>query len=85
VFDAAKRPFEKADRALAEELSSYWVNFVSDGDPNGKRLTTWPKFTDEQKQILELGDRTRAGPVLAPRQLEVFGRYVKSGGAVGLF
>jgi para-nitrobenzyl esterase len=85
TLDTAKRPFEKIDRALAEELSAYWINFVNDGDPNGKRLTTWPKFTDEQRQILALGDSTRDRTILPARQIEVFERYVKSGGALGLF
>ena len=85
TLDTARRPFEKADRGLAEQLGGYWVNFVKGGDPNGKRLTTWPKFTDEQKQILELGDRTRDRAILPARQIDVFERYVKSGGALGLF
>jgi para-nitrobenzyl esterase len=88
VFDTlgtSSRPFERADRSLAEELSDYWANFVKEGNPNGRRLTNWPKFTDEEKQILELGDRTRARPILAPNALEAFERYVKGGGALGLF
>ena len=88
VFDTlgtSTRPFEKADRALAEELGGYWVNFVKEGDPNGKRLTAWPKFTDDQKQILELGDRTRDRAILPARQIDLFERYTKSGGTLGLF
>jgi para-nitrobenzyl esterase len=33
-----------ADRALAELASSYWVNFVKTGDPNGPNLPPWPSF-----------------------------------------
>jgi len=33
-----------ADRALAELASSYWVNFVESGDPNGPNLPQWPSF-----------------------------------------
>jgi para-nitrobenzyl esterase len=32
------------ERALAERVSSYWVNFARDGDPNGKGLPRWPAF-----------------------------------------
>jgi para-nitrobenzyl esterase len=85
TLDTSQRPFEKADRALADQLGGYWANFVKDGDPNGKRLTTWPKFTDDQKQILELGDRTRDRAILPQRQIELFDRYVQGGGALGLF
>jgi len=39
------RPFEPADHALANVMSDYWVNFVKTGNPNGKGLPAWPKYT----------------------------------------
>lgn len=29
---------------MAEEISSYWVNFAKKGDPNGKGLPEWAAF-----------------------------------------
>jgi para-nitrobenzyl esterase len=36
----------ETDRAVAERLSSYWVNFAKTGDPNGAKLPAWPQFQD---------------------------------------
>jgi len=32
------------DRAMADMISSYWVNFAKKGDPNGKGLPEWAPF-----------------------------------------
>src|SRR5207248_4212560 len=32
------------DRALAERVSSYWLNFTRAGDPNAMGLPRWPAF-----------------------------------------
>ena len=85
TLDTSKRPFAPVDRMLAKELSTYWVNFVKAGDPNGDGAVHWPRFTADGKQILELGEATRARPILEHAQLTLFDQFVKGGGAVSLF
>jgi para-nitrobenzyl esterase len=54
------RPFVDADRKIADMMSSYWANFISTGDPNGKGLKAWPAV-GVKPEVMELGDKT--GPV----------------------
>ena len=44
------------DRALAEQMSSYWVNFAKTGDPNRKDLPMWARFQDRQSAPYVLGE-----------------------------
>jgi len=52
-----------ADRKLADEMSSYWVNFAKTGNPNGRRLPPWPPFGNLDRKVLYLGDPIAAGSV----------------------
>lgn len=44
------------DRAMAERMSSYWVNFARTGDPNGRGLPQWPVFFDRNAPPYVIGD-----------------------------
>ena len=53
---------EDADRELAKLASSYWVNFVTSGDPNGPGLPRWPSYRSEGSPMMTLDTPHRAGP-----------------------
>jgi carboxylesterase type B len=55
------RPFTEADFKLADMMSSYWVNFIATGDPNGKGLSSWPAV-GEKREIMEVGDVNQPVP-----------------------
>jgi para-nitrobenzyl esterase len=57
------RPFQEADRKLAEAMSSYWVNFATKGDPNGPNLPTWAVYSEQRDALMALGDRVEPRPV----------------------
>lgn len=63
VFNNLKtvnRPWEDIDIQLADQLSSYWANFVKTGNPNGGNLTHWPSYTTEKDQVLVIDQQTSA-------------------------
>jgi para-nitrobenzyl esterase len=60
VFPDASSPelasASASDRALAERVSSYWVNFARTGDPNGKGLPRWPAFSEASAAPMIIGE-----------------------------
>jgi para-nitrobenzyl esterase len=64
-----------ADKAMAEQMSSYWINFAETGDPNGKGLPQWPAFTDSNPQMMNLNDPSKAIPVANIDKLKALEGY----------
>ena len=42
------------DYELAEKMNQYWVNFITNGDPNGEELAQWPE-ADENMGYIDFG------------------------------
>ena len=75
VFDHLNQtpwPWTIADRKVAEEISSYWVNFAKSGNPNGQALPHWPAFTNADSKVLYLADPITVGGVANINSLTVF-------------
>ena len=53
---------DDADRALARLASSYWINFVRSGDPNGPGLPRWPSFRSSGGPVMMLDTPAKARP-----------------------
>ena len=77
VFDSlghSWRPFEGKHYDLARQVSSYWANFVKNGDPNGKdrigkELPEWKPFTEEEEFTICFKDK--------PVKLDESGKEIK--------
>jgi para-nitrobenzyl esterase len=51
------------DAKLADMVSSYWVNFAKNLDPNGAGLPQWRSFeTGKSEMVMELGDTVGMRP-----------------------
>lgn len=66
------RPFTEYDHQLSDMMSSYWVNFATNGDPNGEGLPEWPAFISSDPEVLMLGDEVKAIPLPDRAQLDFF-------------
>jgi para-nitrobenzyl esterase len=49
-------PWTETDKKLADQMSSYWVNFATTGDPNGKDLPKWNAYSAKDDQLMGFAD-----------------------------
>src|SRR5262245_55421926 len=53
----ATQTWNDIDTKLGDTMSSYWVNFITKGDPNGNGLTRWPEYKNlTSGRVMVLGD-----------------------------
>lgn len=49
-----KRPWQPLDLAIENNMSTYWINFIRSGNPNGPNLPEWKPYNTGT--ILEIGN-----------------------------
>ena len=70
-------PFTPKDHQVAATLSSYWVNFATNGDPNGKGQPAWPAVSTDKAQTMEVGAEFRPIPIAgSPARVDFFRRVL---------
>lgn len=65
-----------AEEGLADQISSYWVNFARTGDPNGPGLPQWPRVDalgPDEVMVLDAG-RSGKGPWIGQARAALFRR-----------
>ena len=53
-------PPSEADKALSDLMMSYWVNFATNGNPNGPGLPPWPAFSDSAPKVMHFDQSSSA-------------------------
>ena len=66
--------FDEIDDKLAAIMSSYWVNFATTGNPNGKDLPAWEPY-QANELALELGEHVRLIPMPRQEALDFWDAY----------
>ncbi|MFT7130171.1 MAG: para-nitrobenzyl esterase [Gammaproteobacteria bacterium] len=63
AFDTADDwlPADGVDKKLTHAMLEYWTNFVKTGNPNGRGLPEWPRYSSSSRAYMELGDNIKAG------------------------
>jgi len=56
------------DLAVARTVNTYWANFAKTGDPNGPRLSRWPRYDPAKNEILEFRPDGSAAAAPDPRK-----------------
>ena len=73
AFNNSGPAWTEVDRALADAMSSYWMNFAKNGNPNGPGLPLWPAVqTAGPEQVMILGPKIEVGQMLDSRRVTLF-------------
>lgn len=66
------RPWTDADKKIEETMSSYWVNFATSGNPNGKGLPDWKPYNEQSPSVMEFDEKETGMKPMAAEKAFVF-------------
>jgi para-nitrobenzyl esterase len=74
-YPYANRSYDEVDRKLSNLMRSYWVNFATNGDPNGEGLPAWPASMRTADEALEFGDTVQVRKDVRSERLDFMDKY----------
>ncbi|MFD5626573.1 carboxylesterase/lipase family protein [Streptomyces sp. NPDC127072] len=66
------------DREIADTMSSYLANYITDGDPNGPGLPNWPTYSPGSPTVMQVGEHYGPTRVASRRKLGFWQRYFET-------
>jgi para-nitrobenzyl esterase len=64
------------DLKLSDMISSYWINFAKNGDPNGPGLPRWPAFFENAPKVMLFDATPSARPLPNLDKVKIFDAYI---------
>lgn len=74
----ANRPWSDDDRKIADMMSSYWVNYIATGNPNGAGLPEWPAYDPKSPRVMQVGEGWAPIPVTDAVKLDFWKRFFQT-------
>lgn len=68
-------PWTDEDRRIANIMSSFWVNYVATGNPDGSGLPAWSPYDPKSPTVMELGEGFHPIAVATPEKLDFWKRF----------
>lgn len=65
----------ESDNAMMNLTSSYWINFVKKGNPNGKGLPKWPIYNPKKKMTMIFDNNSSSRPFPNVEKYKTFDSY----------
>ena len=69
------RTWTDQDRKVADTMSSYWVNFATNGDPNAKGLAKWAAWDEKTRKSMIFGNPPEGTQVPSDAGIAFFQSY----------
>lgn len=81
-FDKSDTAWEESDRHLCEAFSSYLLQFVKTGNPNGNGFPVWKPYAEDPALVMELGEVVQMIPHPALSRYQLYYKHESEEGVL---
>lgn len=81
-LNAAGRSFGPDDQKVSKLISSYWINYIRTGNPNGPDLPAWPAFNSTSELMMRIDTTPSPSRILPQEKVDLFEARYQFGGSM---